>query len=56
MQKKKTQLMIRSYELGALSLPSLEAQYLMSPHRGYDAVTGKSGVAPLKGVFDVLGH
>ena len=49
LQKKKTQLMIRSYELGALSLPTLEANYLASPHRGYNAASGQSTQQPIAG-------
>lgn len=30
-----TQLFIRSFELGVLFLPSLEARYLQHPHRGF---------------------
>ncbi|KAK2079869.1 hypothetical protein QBZ16_002264 [Prototheca wickerhamii] len=49
LQKKKTQLMIRSYELGALSLPTLEANYLASPHHGYNAASGQSSQQPITG-------
>lgn len=41
LQKKGTQLMIRSYELGVLLLPSLELKYLQSSTScGFDAITG----------------
>ncbi|RMZ54985.1 hypothetical protein APUTEX25_000502, partial [Auxenochlorella protothecoides] len=49
LQKKGTQLMVRSYELGALHLPSLEAAYLASQWRGYDAVTGACTEQPMPG-------
>lgn len=55
LQKKGTQLMVRSYELGALHLPSLEATYLASPWRGYDAVTGTCDRMRMPGRFDGIG-
>ena len=49
LQKNMTQLMIRSYELGVLLLPGLEAAYLASRHRGFSCTPGVPAAAPAGG-------
>eukprot|EP00798_Chlamydomonas_sp_ICE-L_P020433 gene20433-27221_t len=41
LQKKNTQLMVRSYELGVLVLPSLEEQYRRHEHYGFSCTPGR---------------
>lgn len=49
LQKQQSSLFIRSYELGVLCLPALEAQYRQHPHRGFSCTAPEAagGVQPL---------
>ncbi len=49
LQKNKTQLMVRSYELGVLLLPSLERAYRASRHRGFSCTSAAPAAGPAQG-------
>ena len=43
-----TQLFIRSFELGVLFLPSLEARYRQHPHRDFSCTSEATAPSPIQ--------